>query len=330
MKKTLFFICAFAFIFIPIVVLGADPTAGLDGTGTGLVPQCEGPFCRACDLVTLSNNVINFGIVFSVVVATLMFAYAGILYVTAAGAGAEQIKKAHKIFINIFVGLLIVLLAWLLVNIMVSVLTGKGLSIWAKIQCVTNPTTDAFAPAGDSNVGNLGGIRGGTPTPSGSTSAMCAPLTSGPCAPSNLIGYFGADATTMSSICHLESQGDPNIPAGTDILWSDGKGFSYGLFQINLTQHDISCNGETIPCTDAFRRPANPSERRHASWCPASNYYCARADAGFGFTIVDPTLYNQCVAAAKNPTCNLQNAEKIHQRQQMSAWATSAGRCNLN
>lgn len=326
MKKTLFFVCAFAFIFIPAVALGADPTAGLDGTGTGLVPQCEGAFCRACDLVTLSNNVINFGIVFSVVVATLMFAYAGILYVTAAGAGAEQVKKAHKIFVNVFVGLLVVLLAWLLVNIMVSVLTGKGLSIWAKIQCVANPTTDAFAPAGDSNVGDLGGIRGGSQIPSVSTSAICAPLTSGPCAPSNLIGYFGPDATNMSSICRLESRGRPDARSDTDILWGDKqkRKFSIGLFQINLTQNDITCGGRTYDCTSAFNPPTNPNETRQTSWGTA------RSGTGFGYTIKNEALYNTCVAQASNPTCNLQNAQNIYERQKISAWATSARRCNLN
>ncbi|TAJ15820.1 hypothetical protein EPO56_00810, partial [Patescibacteria group bacterium] len=113
--KKLIFLLSFIVILIPLGAL-ADTTSVLGGD-TGLVPQCSGFECRACDLVELSNNVINFAIAFSVIVATLMFAYAGILYVTAANAGQEQIKKAHKIFVNIFVGLLIVLLAWLLVNI---------------------------------------------------------------------------------------------------------------------------------------------------------------------------------------------------------------------
>lgn len=328
MKRALFFLCTFALIFVPLFAFGADPTAGLDGMGTGLVPQCEGPFCRACDLVTLSNNVINFGIVFSVVVATLMFAYAGILYVTAAGVGAEQVKKAHKIFINIFVGLLIVLLAWLLVNIMVSVLTGKGLSIWAKIQCVANPTSDAFAPAGDSNVGDLGGIRGGSGTPQGpATSGMCSPLTSGYCTPQNLGGYFGSDATTMSSICHLESGGRPDAKSGTDRLWYDPqhRTFSVGLFQINLTQNDITCGGRTYDCTSAFNPPTNPSETRQTSWGTA------RSGAGFGYTIKNVALYNTCVAQASNPTCNLQNAQKIYRDIGIQrGWGTSLNRCNLN
>lgn len=153
---------AFFTFFLSIFPLSALADEPLESSGSnGLVPDCFGPFCRACDLVTLSNNVINFGIAFSVIVATLMFAYAGILYVTAAGAGAEQVKKAHKIFVNIFVGLLVVLLAWLLVNITFSVLTGKGLADWTKIQCVNNPITAPFDPAEDRGVGDLDGIVGG-------------------------------------------------------------------------------------------------------------------------------------------------------------------------
>lgn len=160
MPKKLIFFFTIVIVFLPLGVFAVEPTSLLESSG-GLVPQCEGAFCRACDLIELSSNVINFAIAFSVIIATLMFAYAGVLYVTAAGAGAEQVKKAHKIFINIFAGLLVVLLAWLLVNIMFSVLTGKDLAVWTKIQCVDNPTTDPFASVGDSQVGDLGGIVGG-------------------------------------------------------------------------------------------------------------------------------------------------------------------------
>ena len=134
---------------MPLVAFAAvqqDPSALLSGSGGGLVPQCEGALCRACDLIELSSNVINFAIAFSVIIATLMFAYAGILYVTAASK-PDQVKKAHGVFINVFVGLCIVLTAWLLVNITFSVLTGRGLAIWTDISCVGNPTSAAFPDA---------------------------------------------------------------------------------------------------------------------------------------------------------------------------------------
>ncbi|TAJ13163.1 hypothetical protein EPO56_03380, partial [Patescibacteria group bacterium] len=90
MKKIWLSFYSFFLLLLPFSVLGYEPLE--TGESGGLVPDCFGPFCRACDLAFLSNNVITFAIGFAVIVATLMFAYAGILYVTAANAGQEQIK----------------------------------------------------------------------------------------------------------------------------------------------------------------------------------------------------------------------------------------------
>ncbi|TSD05417.1 MAG: hypothetical protein Greene07147_738 [Parcubacteria group bacterium Greene0714_7] len=167
MSKKLIFLFTLAIVFLPLVAFAVQtPAELLSGSGGGLVPQCEGAFCRACDLIELSSNVINFAIAFSVIIATLMFAYAGILYVTAASK-PDQVKKAHGVFVNVFVGLCVVLTAWLLVNITFSVLTGKGVSIWTDISCVGNPTSAAFpdapgaVPARPSVTG--GGTAVGTP-----------------------------------------------------------------------------------------------------------------------------------------------------------------------
>lgn len=147
MSKKLIIFLTLAVVFLPLVAFAAQtPAELLSGSGGGLVPQCEGAFCRACDLIELSSNVINFAIAFSVIIATLMFAYAGILYVTAASK-SDQVKKAHGVFVNVFVGLVIVLTAWLLVNITFSVLTGRGLAIWTDISCIANPVSSAFPDA---------------------------------------------------------------------------------------------------------------------------------------------------------------------------------------
>lgn len=166
MRKSALFFGFFVFIFLPIVALAApDASAVLGGSGSGIVPAVgsDGASYRACDLITLGNNAINFGVAFSVIIATLMFAYAGILYVTAASAGPEQVKKAHGVFVNVFVGLLFVLLAWLIVNITFVVLSGRGLAEWTYISCIRNPTTMPFIRTEDR------GIDGVTVQP-GSTS----------------------------------------------------------------------------------------------------------------------------------------------------------------
>jgi len=163
MKKVLTVVTLVLLVACPLVAFAVQtPAELLSGSGGGLVPQCEGAFCRACDLIELSSNVINFAIAFSVIIATLMFAYAGILYVTAASK-PDQVKKAHGVFINVFVGLCIVLTAWLLVNITFSVLTGKGLAIWSDIDCISAPVSGAFSDAPD--LPNGGPITGTAGTP---------------------------------------------------------------------------------------------------------------------------------------------------------------------
>ncbi|TAJ15893.1 hypothetical protein EPO56_00525 [Patescibacteria group bacterium] len=228
---------------------------------------------------------------------------------------------------NIFVGLLIVLLAWLLVNIMFSVLTGKGLDVWSKITCVANPTTSAFRPQGDRNVGSVNVVQGTGGTPSVSPNGgRCPMLTTGPCSPSNLTGYFGAGASNMSSICWRESGGIADAKSSTDKLWYDPqrRSFSVGLFQINLVAHSITCNGRTYQCPNAFRPPTNPNQTRRESWGTA------RSGAGFGYTIINEPLYNTCVAMASNPSCNLDRAANLYREANgVQPWVTSARYCGL-
>ena len=137
----LLFFGVLAIFLSPYAAFAAGP---LDGA---LVPACneqsryEGGFagaCQLCDLRKLANNVLNFAVALTAVIAALMFAYAGFLYFTAA-VKEENIKKAHEIFMRVFAGMVIVLIAWLVVNIFFSVLTGQGLSFWGEITCERYP-----------------------------------------------------------------------------------------------------------------------------------------------------------------------------------------------
>jgi len=138
-----------AIIFAALVIVLLTPSLVFaQGILEGpLVEACDGLICQFCDLVNLLQRVLNFAIAFTVIVATLMFAYAGILYVTAA-ANPKQIQKAHGIFSHVFAGFLLVLTAWLIINIILSVLTGRGLTSWTKdIDCVKQPAYQQ-APTG--------------------------------------------------------------------------------------------------------------------------------------------------------------------------------------
>ena len=62
----------------------------------------------------VGTNVL-FLITISVMIATLMFVYAGFVYLTAGGS-PDKIKSATKIFTNVFIGLIFVLGAFLIVD----------------------------------------------------------------------------------------------------------------------------------------------------------------------------------------------------------------------
>ena len=87
---------------------------------TGLIP-CDTD-CDYEDLVTLAQNVIEF-LIFQIAapLGTIMFAYAGFLYVTN-GGNESRVQEAHQIFLYVFWGLVVCLTAWLLVNLIVSFL----------------------------------------------------------------------------------------------------------------------------------------------------------------------------------------------------------------
>lgn len=106
-------------VLVPICVFAVDPG--------GLVP-CEGATCTFNDLVLLVNRIINFLLyIVAFPVSTGLFAWAGILYLTAAG-DQGKIKKAHDIFQNVFWGLILALAGFLIVNFVTMTLTGTG---WA-------------------------------------------------------------------------------------------------------------------------------------------------------------------------------------------------------
>ena len=113
----------------------------------------------------------------------------------------------------------------------------------------------------------------------------------------------GGNTQGASCICTRESGGDPGALSGSDKCRNDPqrRSFSVGLFQINLTVHRI--NG--LDCPSAFS---------------ARNYACS---------IVNESLYNQCVAAAQNPAINIAYACQLSNHwTNFRPWSTAGG-CGL-
>ena len=110
-----------------------------------------------------------------------------------------------------------------------------------------------------------------------------------------LSSYFPTDKV-MLEIARAESGLNPDCPSQTDIT-KDGKVYSWGIYQLNLTQHVI--NG--VDCTKAFKGKNNQA------------------------TVVDTELYNKCVKLAKDPIINITTAKKILGNGNYNAWG-----CVLN
>lgn len=134
------------------VALLTAPTLAFAQTGFfgPIVPEClefTGTIrvCQLCNLVQLADNLLKLFVSLSVVAATLMFAYAGFLYVTAA-ANQGNIDSAKSIFSNTLIGLIIILVAFLGISTLIRVLTGNDLRFYTAIQCVQRYTLDSDLP----------------------------------------------------------------------------------------------------------------------------------------------------------------------------------------
>ena len=76
--------------------------------------------CTFTDVIELAKRLMMGWIIAGVTFATMGFAYAGLLYITAMGS-SEKISHAHMIFVKTFWGLVFMLSAWLISFAMVQV-----------------------------------------------------------------------------------------------------------------------------------------------------------------------------------------------------------------
>jgi hypothetical protein len=117
--------------------------------------------------------------------------------------------------------------------------------------------------------------------------SQCTPVTTGACSVDNLEPYFGDNAEKASAICSAESGGEEGAASATDTCQPSGPVASWGLFQINLTANSVG----GYNCPSAF-----------SSQYTSTNHSC---------TVVNQTLYNQCVAAATDADTNIRTAVSL-------------------
>jgi hypothetical protein len=177
----------FFLLFVPLGGLFAQFPGG---SGNGIVP-CDGPDCDICSLAALGQGIINFAVYFSVIVATLLFVYAGFLYITAQGNPA-QVSKATGVFKKVLIGMIIVLASWLIVDLIMTTFASKSFGPWNQIVC-----DGSFSGGSGSNTlgsGNPDDLSGG-----GGGLAV-SPATSVPIGGSSLQSFSVAQAPSSAEV----------------------------------------------------------------------------------------------------------------------------------
>lgn len=274
-----------------------------DYVGTGAF---DATGCQACHLFQLIDRVVKFLIMIAVPIASLLFAYAGLLYFTQGVKGATEAKAIFK---DVLFGFVIALCGFLIVDTIIKTLVNGSFTgpSWSTVQCVSGSARNVDRGGlGFSELPNLGGLRVGDAPP-----VTPNVSTSGDCSPSSLESAWQGNAARMSCIIRGESRCE-NIPSGSDI-GADGTPVSWGRYQINISANPVQCPGQpALNCPAAFTSPYTGTSRSTM----------VRSDSA------SRQLYEQCRDAANRPDCATYTAQQIFNRQGFGAWgADRAGNC---
>jgi len=333
-RRLIFSIAAFVAI-APTILMA---TSAADG---GLVPCGDDGdrACEVCHAVDLMNNISAWLVGVLSVAAAIMFVISGYRLVTA-GGNPSVMKEAKGVITNVAIGFVIVLAAWLGIDlVMKTLLTGGETSLgpWNTLECVTQPSYESvpleFSSISTSQscsdvddcaaralecesrtdgvatvAGSPGALRVDCEFTSGHTADSPPDLSAtGACDPSVVANYFPDQVGNAQCIIRDESTCGAGMVSTTDVMSGDGRAFSFGPMQINLTWHELEgCGpgGSTLNCADAF---------------DGRNYSAV---------VVDEDLYQACAAAAQSLECGLSNGRRIQQRDGWGPWSTAAG-CGL-
>ena len=261
------------------------------------------------------NLMIKIFISICAVLAVIMIVMGGIEYMTtelisSKEAGKERIRNA------IF-GLLLALGAWTLLNQINPKLLDTALE---SLKDVTVEVT--IEDLGNSSYSSTGGA--GT----GGDASSCVVQTdqNNACSPAKLASScFGNRAEEASKICSAESRGgSTDVSSGSDLLDNgSGPSYSVGLWQINLTVHQVG----GLNCPAAFSGTCGPGTATPNKKGP---FVGGPKVGNCSQRIVNQTLYDQCVAAAKDSVKNTTVACGEYNRLgNFKPWEYSANKCGV-
>lgn len=288
-------------LFVVVGLFFFVPTAD----AAGLV-QCglSDPWsCQFCDLITLVNNIVKYIVATAMVLAAVLFAYAGYLFFSSNGS-EEKIGKAKNIFKDVIIGFVVALLGFTIVNTLLQTLASGYLAppSWNVVACVANRYFGGgFADPPTRNAGTYGTSNAGSGTPVNQT------VLTGDCATGNIpqpsSGAWSADRTKiMACIAQAESSCNPS-----NFYRGSANSNATGLYQMIIGGYN------------------DPGHNLNFASCSAAvgvtgNLNCYQAWLAGGKALHSPQLAT-CEQAAKNAQCNTDAANYLLQD------ACSRGNC---
>ena len=231
------------------------------------------------DFVDYVKQIIRFGFATIGILALFMLSVGAYQYLMAAG-NLAKVESAKETVSSALLGLILGLASFLILRTINPQLVSLQLT----------------SPGG--GTGQTTGTGTGT-GPSGARGTKNCELNLGNCQTSKL-GCFGSDAEKASRVCGYESiGGNPNAMSVSDKC-KRGQSYSVGLFQINLTVHDIG-----LGCKQAFNGKNNNCE------------------------VVNQELYQQCVSKAKDEQFNINYACQLYSQRGFGDWKNTVNTCGL-
>lgn len=249
------------------------------------VPGNYGAASAAASPGAFIANFYIFSLIIGGILAFGVIVYGGVRYMASAGNPSGQ-GDAKEWIEAALLGLLLLVGVYFILDVINPQLLNLNLPTLTAVN-IAVPSTS-------------GGGTGGSTTQTGTPSNRCTAPSAGPCSTASLQNTcMGSNAAIAGGVCQTESSANPG--AGGDLstnVGSNGKALpaSVGLFQINLSANTVpyTKNGVCPPNSGCLQCPAAFSNK-----FTGSNPHT---------TITNMSLYNQCVAAAENPSTNIQQA----------------------
>ena len=123
-----------------LILIAISPAITFAQINDPIVP-CSGAIaegaveaCSFCHIAQLAQNVLNTGIYIAIFLSALLFAYAGVKYISAGGEPGKA-TEAKSIFWHVGGGLLLFLAAWLIVDMIMGIMLGREVLVgpWNEI-----------------------------------------------------------------------------------------------------------------------------------------------------------------------------------------------------